>query len=346
MPDGHADELRADAHAGRLICPVPGCPSPLLTTRGPLERRHHFVHRHAPEDPGHARAYSRRVAQHLLRDWASALDPRLTVSTDETIADTDTTVLVTSPTGRRLAICFVDGRLGADAWEHDHHTLRAAGVIDAWIFGLRRMFFCPPDPDRKAGPNSAPARDRQRGDLVLDRALYRRMRSRYVWPLLLSPERQQVANLILPGPLAHRLGITPPASREGVLHLVPHPLADCRLCPHGIATPAAGEAELRPRPPRPRRHHAPVAGAPFVPSPPRRPLTPRPRTTLTRERVERELPRPGGRIVYAALLRACGHDDDLALHDHLTALRADGRIQFRDPLGMMTPIDAPASRHG
>jgi hypothetical protein len=50
LPDGAADEFREAAWSGRLVCPVPGCPSPQLTTRGPSDRRHHFVHRQAPAD--------------------------------------------------------------------------------------------------------------------------------------------------------------------------------------------------------------------------------------------------------------------------------------------------------
>lgn len=339
MPEGQAAVFRPAAHTGRLICPVPGCPSPLLTTRGPADRRHHFVHRHAPEDPNHSLAYNRRVAQQLLHDWASAQDPRLTVTTDETIQGVPVTVLVASPTGRRLAICFIDGRLGADAWEDHHDALRAADVIDAWIFGLRRMYCCPPDPDHKAGPDSPPARDRERGDLLLDRAVYRRMRASHAWPLLLSTERQQLANLIPPGELARRLGLRPPASAERVLHLIPHPLAGCRLCVHGIATPAVGEREVAPPPPMPPRPQREPA---FIPAPPRRAPTPPRRSTLTIDAVQRRLPGPGGRTVYAALLSACGHDEEPALRRHLVALRADGHVSYRDPLGMMTAIDVPA----
>src|SRR3954470_19136132 len=51
LPDGAADAFREAAQSGQLVCPVPGCPSPQLTTRGPEPRRHHFVHRQAPSDP-------------------------------------------------------------------------------------------------------------------------------------------------------------------------------------------------------------------------------------------------------------------------------------------------------
>src|SRR4051812_30890526 len=42
VADGAADDFRAAAQSGKLVCPVPGCPSPQLTTRGPETRRHHF----------------------------------------------------------------------------------------------------------------------------------------------------------------------------------------------------------------------------------------------------------------------------------------------------------------
>src|SRR5215212_3813497 len=60
-----------------------------------VDRRHHFVHRHAPEDP-HSLAYNRRVAEQRLLDWASAQDSRLTVTSNATIGDVPVTVLVAS----------------------------------------------------------------------------------------------------------------------------------------------------------------------------------------------------------------------------------------------------------
>ena len=66
LPQGAADHFRGAARRHELICPVPGCPSPFLTTRGPARRRHHFVHLQAPNDRDHQRAYVRRVAIELL----------------------------------------------------------------------------------------------------------------------------------------------------------------------------------------------------------------------------------------------------------------------------------------
>jgi hypothetical protein len=69
LPEGQAPAFRAAARAGELVCPVPGCPSPQLTTRGPRARRQHFVHRQTPSDPDHHLAYVRRVATKLIVSW-------------------------------------------------------------------------------------------------------------------------------------------------------------------------------------------------------------------------------------------------------------------------------------
>ena len=111
IPEGAAEQFRAAAQAGRLVCPVPGCPSPRLTTRGPAERRHHFVHRQAPGDPAHQRAYDRQVATELLADWIRATHPQSTVETNMPVGEVSVTVLVVlGPGGAKFAVVFVDRR--------------------------------------------------------------------------------------------------------------------------------------------------------------------------------------------------------------------------------------------
>jgi hypothetical protein len=107
----------------------------------------------------------------------------------------------------------------------------------AWIFALTTSYFDLPDP---ADP---PGDDRE--DLILDKPIYRRMRRRGSWPLLIHPEQEGVANVFKPGGgPARRLGFPPPAL-DRVVHFAPMRLADCRLCPYGIATPAINEYILR-----------------------------------------------------------------------------------------------------
>jgi hypothetical protein len=247
MGPGEASRFYADARADLLVCPVPGCPSPKLTTRGPAERRHHFVHRQAPGGTRHGRAYTRRVTVRLLREWLDAQSTHFQISEDADVSGVRVTLLVRSPrTGRRVALIYVDGRYGVDAWEEDYERLKAADVPTSWIFALRRMFFSLPQPRPGVGPDDPVARDRGRADLVLDKALYREMRRGGLWPLLISLERRELANLITPmGRLAGPLGLQPPESGDRVLHLVPSPLADARLTRYGVATRAVPENLLQ-----------------------------------------------------------------------------------------------------
>jgi hypothetical protein len=217
MAPGEAVLLRGDARAGRLICPLPGCPWPALTTRGPAERRHRFVRRQAPADSGHGRAYARRVSVRLLREWLDDQSAGFEISEDVVIDGASVTLLVRSPdSGRRVALVYVGRRFGAEAWFDHARRLRAAGITAAWIFALRPMFFALPEPSAAALPGDPVREDRDRGALVLDPPVYRAMRSAGAWPLLLSLERQELANLVLPGSgVAARLGLVRRCSPSG-----------------------------------------------------------------------------------------------------------------------------------
>jgi hypothetical protein len=264
LPDGAADRFRAAAQAGELVCPVPGCPSSLLTTRGPAERRHHFVHRQAPPDPAHQRAYVRRVATQLLVDWIRVAHPHSTVETDAPVGELSVTVLVTGPASAQFAVVFVDRRLGVDAWWDADLELERADMARSWIFAPRG-YLRYPQPTTGATPDDPAIRDRQRGDIVLDRALFREMRGLGKWPLLLNVTTRELANLIAPnGRLARRLRLDPPASRDRVLHLVPARLDQCRLGRDGIETPAVGAAVLAAPRLAAQRHAHLSAAAPEV----------------------------------------------------------------------------------
>ena len=153
------------------MCPVPGCPYPRLTTRGPAERRHHFVHLQAPGDPAHQRAYERQVATELLADWIRATHPQSTVETDVPVGEVSVTVLVTGPAGAKFAVVFVDRRLGVDAWWDEDLELERAGVARGWIFSPRRYLRYPQPaadaaPDDPAAPRPAARRRRARSSAV------------------------------------------------------------------------------------------------------------------------------------------------------------------------------------
>lgn len=229
MPDGQAEAFRDRAQAGELICPVPGCPSPGLRTRGGT-RRHHFMHVKAPSDPLHSRRYTRLATRRLLLDWALE-QPSVTEVIDGQIEGAAITLIVDLDDGSRIALCYVDMKLGADAWEELNYDLRDEGFATSWIFALRKMYFAPPDP-------AAPVvEDPERTDLILDQPIYKRMRWKGSWPLIINLERGELANIVKPGggPAA-RLGLQPPSSNR-VQHFAAYPLSRCRICPDGIATP-------------------------------------------------------------------------------------------------------------
>ena len=236
MPDGEAPQFRDAAKSGALICPVPECPSPELTTRTYRDKRDHFMHVRAPADPQHSLSYMRIATQSLLRDWAAEQDQVVEVR-EAKMSGVSFVLVAFLDDGRQVALCYVDKQLGADAWEKRHDFLRSKGLAGAWIFALRKTYFDLPDPVDPMGED--------RTDLILDKAIYRRMRKRGSWPLLIHLEREQLANVLKPGGgPATRLRLAP-THLDRVQHVVASRLANCRLCPYGLATPAISEFILR-----------------------------------------------------------------------------------------------------
>jgi hypothetical protein len=352
LPDGEAEQFRAAAQSGELVCPVPGCPSPLLTTRGPRTRRHHFVHRQAPPDPEHQRAYVRRIATALITDWIHTAHPRSRVETDVTVAGVSVTALVTGPSGLRFAVVFVDRRLGTNAWRDLDEQLARQRVTRGWIFAPR-SFLRFPRPSKDARPDDPVVTDRERGDIVLDRPVFRDMRQVGQWPLLLNITTREVANLIVPhGVTARRLQLVPPASADRVLHLHPAPLEECRLCRDGIATPAVDAKVLA----TPRRYPTPVRW----PSPSTRPPTEPPADSVFAHRpsvapsrlntsassamvgrLAEALDDSAGVTTLASLITELGGYDEVderLLRELLYNLRVEGVLEFERPLGRFTAI--------
>lgn len=239
MPDDAAQEFREAAKSGALICPVPGCSSPNLTTRGSHDRRDHFVHLKAPADPEHRRTYTRLATQRLLYDWVTDQDHVIDVG--EGIGEAGVAILlfVRLKDWSRVALCYVDSKLGADAWEEQNDFLRSEDIAASWIFAPRKMYFAPPDTAEPV------VEDQGRTDLILDQPIYKRMRKNGSWPLLINLERGKLANVIKPGGKpAKRLRFAPPVSNR-VQHVAAYGLAECRLCPYGISTPGIGENTLK-----------------------------------------------------------------------------------------------------
>jgi hypothetical protein len=237
MPDGRADDFRARAKARELVCPVPSCPSPTLNTRGGRERRHHFYHVQGAPDSKHDDVYSQIAAHHVLKGWLAEQDSSIAILPDRHAAGVPITLLAELPEGKRVALCYVNYVLGAEEWCERHLQIDAQDVAVAWMFAPLRRYCALPEPKRPVAH-----RDRDTGSVV-DHDLYRKMRSNRAWPLILSIERQEIANLIPVGSAAaKRLGLYTPFDKAR--HIVASPLAACRLCPDGIATPAVGSRTL------------------------------------------------------------------------------------------------------
>ena len=348
LPEGQAEQFRDAARSHELVCPVPGCPSPFLTTRGPSNRRHHFVHLNSPGDPDHQRAYIRRVATELLRDWLATAHPKSTVQANAKLGGLEVTLLVTGPTGNLFAVMFVDHRLGVDAWADADRVLERAGTSRAWMFSPRQ-YLRYPQPKPAAGSDDPAVLDRARGDIVLDRPVFREMRRDGQWPLLLSIERRELANLVKPGGrVARHLRLQPPASGDRVMHLVASPIDDCRLVSDGIATPVVNESVLAvPRLARAKQQQSAMVQArasssqpdtrPESVKPVRDPNTRRPVTDVVRAAIAAS----GSTTALGVLIRDLDMFDEAQetdLWEQLNTLRAEGVVSFGSPLGRFDPI--------
>jgi len=134
---GAAQQLRADCHAGHLVCPVPGCPDPRLITRGG-SRRDHFAHRHAADTLSHApEGWYHLCGKTLVGQWARHHYPAARVQVDHEAVDNGQVpdVLVAFPDGRRFAFEVQYAPLTIDAWRARHDGYRAQGIVDIWLFG-------------------------------------------------------------------------------------------------------------------------------------------------------------------------------------------------------------------
>ncbi len=253
MPEGEADRFREDARMGHLVCPVPGCRSPRLMARHYEDRRDHFAHV-CGEWPSHP-DLSTVVVRHMLRRWAASLDGQDEVLDEQTISGVPVTVLARLAGGEQVALCYVDGCLGVDAWQRQRAALERCGVTGVWIFKPNERYF-------KACKRSAAG---ARG-LIFDTRLFRAMRDQGCWPLFVNPERERVAKpIVREGEIAVRFGLHSPLFVRNTLQLASSKLEDCRLCKDGMVTAAVLARNLEevragsPQPPRERAAgHGPV----------------------------------------------------------------------------------------
>jgi hypothetical protein len=77
LPDGAVDDqIRRDAHTGRLTCPYPRCPDPRFIAKGGPIRRHHFAHKVAGTAHSAAAGW-RHQALLMLADWCARRYPQI-----------------------------------------------------------------------------------------------------------------------------------------------------------------------------------------------------------------------------------------------------------------------------
>jgi len=175
LADGGVDDhVRADAHAGELTCPYPGCPDRRFVAKGGTERRHHFAHHVAGQE--HGSSAWRHQALLMLADWSHRRYPDLEVELDDR-EDSESLRLRSPRTGRlvRLTVTY-DRRYqpptptpaGAQLLVgHSRALLRPRGEVD----GAPGVWWC--------------ARTRLVGDVVADRG----------WALVVDPQERLIATV-------------------------------------------------------------------------------------------------------------------------------------------------------
>ena len=141
MPDGRAGELREFTRE-KLRCLISDCESPDIVAVARAQRRDGFSHksgggRHSPETVNHLQG--KAVLAAWLRDRVprgSRVDVEAAIDTQRTrVSD----VLVTFPTGERLAFEVQYAAMTVAEWRQRHESYVTQGVVDIWLWGHTRM---------------------------------------------------------------------------------------------------------------------------------------------------------------------------------------------------------------
>lgn len=136
LPDGEAVAHRAHTKA-ELVCPVPRCPEPDLTTvaRAPKKRdgfRHLAGGGHAPESLFHLQGKQR------IADWLRVNYPASTVNVEEQ-SDVNRTriadVMITGRAGKRVAFEIQYSPITPEKWRERHFSYLGQGITDIWLWG-------------------------------------------------------------------------------------------------------------------------------------------------------------------------------------------------------------------
>lgn len=119
-----------------LTCPVPGCDARLTTVHSE-SRRDHL--RHLTESGGHsAESVFHAQGCAVVEAWLNEKYPRSTATREEYTNDQGerrADVLLTGPTGHRVAFEVQYSPLTPRAWRERHESYRRQGIVDVWLFG-------------------------------------------------------------------------------------------------------------------------------------------------------------------------------------------------------------------
>ncbi|MGN6242306.1 MAG: competence protein CoiA family protein [Motilibacteraceae bacterium] len=181
---GQANDLRADARAGHLVCPIDGCADPRLTTRAG-SRRDHFAHLRA-EGGGHGpETLAHHTAKHLLADWLRRRHPDAQVYPDTRDVEDGQRpdVLVELSAGTQVAYEVQFAALTPQEWTRRHERYAEAGIRDVWLFGGHRY-------DRGPAWVQDSAGDQERYRVLVP--LFPHVLARRHPLLLIDPERDRV----------------------------------------------------------------------------------------------------------------------------------------------------------
>jgi hypothetical protein len=178
-------------------------------------------------------------------EWIQNQDEDVEVL-DADIEDVRVTLMLKLSDGTRLALCYVNYKLGAAEWMRQHLSLTAEGIVDVWLFAPLEAYFELPNPEQApVGDTDYSASASGNSGLILDQPIYQAMRDQGLWPLIINLEMSQLANVIPPrGKRAEKLGLASPFE-EGVQHIAVYDMRQCHLDPCGIATPAANGYVLK-----------------------------------------------------------------------------------------------------
>jgi hypothetical protein len=145
LPDGEASLWR-EAAKTEMLCPVPGCLTPELTTVNRSRGRHGFMHYrggggHAPESIFHLQA------SEMIAVWLRANYPRSRVQKEEPSDDQRARVadvMITASTGDRMAFEIQYATLTPDRWATRHDSYANQNIADVWLFGHTGVQLRPP----------------------------------------------------------------------------------------------------------------------------------------------------------------------------------------------------------